>query len=55
MRDILVLIRIRGSVPLTDGSVRYPTPEPTPFFSDFKDATKNFLILKNLIFAKILC
>ncbi len=29
-----------GSVPLTYGSESGPTPDPTPFFSDFKDAKK---------------
>jgi hypothetical protein len=41
IRDILVRIqiRIRGSIPLTNGS----DPDPTPFFSDFKDAKCFFL------------
>jgi hypothetical protein len=46
IRDILVRIRIPGSVPLTtgsevgSGSAPDPTPDPTLFFIDFKD-TKN--------------
>jgi hypothetical protein len=35
IRDILV--QIRGSAPLTNGSVPGSTADPTPFFSDFKD------------------
>jgi hypothetical protein len=44
IRDVLVRIQIRGSVPLTNGSgspIRtYPTPDLTPFFSAFKDEKK---------------
>jgi hypothetical protein len=36
IRDILVRTRICGSVPLGID------PDPTPFFSDFKDAKNNF-------------
>jgi hypothetical protein len=50
IRDILVLILIRiriripGSVPLTNGSGAgsRPTPDPTTFLIDFKDAKKIF-------------
>jgi hypothetical protein len=49
IRDILVRIRIPGFIPLTYGSesgskLRIQTPDPTPFFSNFKDA-KKFLVL----------
>jgi hypothetical protein len=37
IRDILVWTRIRGSVPVTNGS------GSNPFFSDFKDAENYFL------------
>ncbi len=62
-------ILVRGSVPLTNGSTD-PTLDPTPFFSDFKDANKFFFliffslnlpagtlssVLKIKFFAKILC
>ncbi len=42
IRDFLMRIRIRGSVPLLmdPDPVPDPTPNPTPFFSDFKDAKK---------------
>ncbi len=44
IRDILVRIRIRWYVPLTNGyctdPALDPTPDPTSFFSDFKDAKK---------------
>ncbi len=33
-------IRIPGSIPLTNGSGPDPTPDPPPFFIDFKDAKK---------------
>ncbi len=48
IRDILVLFRIRGSVPLTNGSGD-PTPDPTPFFCDFKDAKQKFISIFFLI------
>jgi hypothetical protein len=40
---VLILIRIPGSVPLTNGSRSgsRPTPYSTTFFIDFKDAKKN--------------
>ncbi len=46
IRDILVRIRFRisGSEPLTNGSGD-PTPDPTPFFNDFKDAKSNFFLI----------
>jgi hypothetical protein len=42
IRDILVRIGIRvpGCVPLTNMNL---DPDPTPFFSDFKDAKKKFI------------
>jgi hypothetical protein len=40
IHDILVRIRIRRSIPMTNGSSQDPTPDPTSFFSDFKDAKK---------------
>jgi hypothetical protein len=43
IRDILVRIRIPGSVPLTNGSDPDPAPDPITFFIDFKDAKKNFV------------
>ncbi len=67
IRDILVRIRIRipGSVPLINGS---GSGDPTPFFTDFKDAKKkisyffhttclqaHYLQSKTVIFAEILC
>jgi hypothetical protein len=39
IRDILARIRTRGSVPLIWD------PDPTPFFSDLKDAKKLFFCL----------
>ncbi len=39
IREILVRKRIPGSVSLTIG---FGTPDPTPLFSDFKDAKKKF-------------
>jgi hypothetical protein len=42
VRDILVRIRIPGSVPLTNGLDPDPTLDPTLFFIDFKDAKKYF-------------
>jgi hypothetical protein len=46
IRDILVRIRIPGSAPkcLMDPDPD-PTLDPTPFFSDFKDAEKYFFSL----------
>ncbi len=43
--DILVRIGIRGSVSLTKGS---RDPDPTPFFSDFKDTKKKIIFFYNL-------
>jgi hypothetical protein len=40
--DILVRIRIRGYVPPTKGS---GDPDPTPFFSDFKDTKKSYFFI----------
>ncbi len=66
IRDILVRIRIPGSVPLDPD----PTSDPTPLFSDFKDAKKFFFssyfsyniptstlacVLKIKFFAKVWC
>jgi hypothetical protein len=50
IREILVRIQIQihGSAPLTNGSDLYmasdpdPTPDPTPFIGDFKDAKNVF-------------
>ncbi len=40
IRDILVRIRIPGSVPMNTVMGPDPAPDPTPFFIDFKDAKK---------------
>jgi hypothetical protein len=50
IRDILVRIRLRipGSVPLTHGSGS-GSPDPTPFFIDFKDAKRNIFLYFFLI------
>jgi hypothetical protein len=44
MRDILVRIRIRGSVPLTHG-IRIPAPDPAIFVLDLQDANKKLYLL----------
>ncbi len=45
IRDVLVRIRIRGFAPLPNGSGSEPTPDPTSFFSDFKDGKKLFCLI----------
>jgi hypothetical protein len=49
IRNIYVRIRIRipGPIPLTNGSGSGSDPalDPTPFFIDFKDAKKCFLLI----------
>jgi hypothetical protein len=50
-RDLLVRIRIPGSVPLTNGSGSGSgsTPDPTYFFIDFKDVKNKFFFILFLI------
>ncbi len=51
IRDILVRIRIPGSVPLIYGSGSGSNSDQTPFFIDFKDAKKlNFFIFFSHIY-----
>jgi hypothetical protein len=52
IRDIFVRIRIRGSVPLTNGSGlnRDPTPDPAIFVSDLRDGKIFCLLLFDAIF-----
>jgi hypothetical protein len=45
IRDILVRIRIHGSIPSLTYSDPHPTWDPTSFFSDFKDAQKKKFFL----------
>jgi hypothetical protein len=50
--DILVRIRIRGSGPVINRSGS--TPDPTPFFSEFKDAKKFSFYLHAGTFSSVL-
>jgi hypothetical protein len=48
IRDILVWIRIRGSVPLTNGSAPEPDPDLAIFALDLQDANKKLRIISKV-------